>query len=310
MNPNINTNRKTITDLLSKKWLSTRIAFQIFLVLVFFLNGCTAPPNSSASNFALTPEEETRLNRFFSSLLFENYGAFVLFGSKPLCEMMLVDSAVLEIQQQNYLDKMSQERDGENFGYEFNHNPIEDYEVWKKISQKARPTRYLLVANSEGDQSGTYSLFLVDIQKTALVLEENYEIFKKVAGQDFHPLSIVFELENPNSQFWSKVFQLENHLTKGLLFGFGKKNSILFSWELEFSESPRVVEYLKTNSLQPSTTQTIGFGQGTVNNFTIPIFGSTSEDETVHKYEQEKRQIEKIYRGQNLVKITLEKLFS
>jgi hypothetical protein len=41
-------------------------------------------------------EEKADLEYFFRLLIFENYGAFVLFGSKPLCEMHLSDEEPTE----------------------------------------------------------------------------------------------------------------------------------------------------------------------------------------------------------------------
>ena len=40
----------------------------------------------------LTNEERKDLDYFFRFLIFENYGGFVLFGSKPLCEMYVPDT--------------------------------------------------------------------------------------------------------------------------------------------------------------------------------------------------------------------------
>jgi hypothetical protein len=124
------------------------------------------------------------------------------------------------------------------------------------------------------------------------------------------------ELQNPHSVFWNNVFKIDNHLAKGLLFGFGRKNSFFADWEFkQWSKNPslhlseQAVAYLKNVPSRPSTTR-VKIGEGGPSNFTIPIFGTIEDDEMVELYEKEKKEIEKIYHGKNFLDITFQRLAS
>lgn len=256
----------------------------------------------------------------FRFLLFENYGAFVLFGSKPMCVMNLVDGTALEAEEKKLLAAMSDEqktewqREQEIFkaagGHiTLEHDPYKGWEAWGKIKKHLEVKNFILATRPEGNTPGVYFLLLAHIQRTAFVLSENYNVFKEATGMDFHPLEVVFELENPNSIFWNRVFEVKNHLAKGLLFGFGMKNSLVFDWKMKYQQEESAIStYLDTIPYETSTEEDIPFGEGNASNFTIPRFGNVAGEELPLKYEEEKREIEKIYRNKDLVEVSLEKL--
>lgn len=264
---------------------------------------------------SLTQDERADLDYFFRELIFENYGAFVLFGSKPLCEMSLIDVPVLESFQQRYLATISDDEksrwdaekkqlkaQGLYFEHEHERNPFRGFQVWKTIHDKIGTKRYIVAVHPVGE--GLYSLVLADVVKVALVLAENYDIFKKITGEDFHPFEMVYELNNSNSPFWNKILsEGGNFVGKGLLYGYGKKNSLVFGWEKEdFFE-------MKT-FLRPSTAQSIPYGCANPDNFAIPFFQTIEEDNIAAKYEKEKVYIQKKYRNKNLVEVTLQRVFN
>ena len=287
---------------------SRRILYQFhFLVITFFLAlvGCQKSENQIIAQ--LTQEEKKDLDYFFRLLCFDHYGSFVLFGSKPLCEMCFFDTG----------------RDPESFS-PFDRNPAKGWQVWEKIRSKVSCKQYLLIKRSvrnngmPGSDKDYGSIFLMDIQKTALILAENYEIFKACTDENFHPLEVIFELENPDSSFWNKVFSLDNHIAKGLLFGFGKRNSVIWSGNLKAqSHASQVSKYTKPCLLLPSTKPIqipsglarnhMKFGKN-IEELTIPFFWCIEEDEIKKQYEQEKQRIQQIYRGKDVVEITLQRI--
>jgi hypothetical protein len=322
----------------------------------------------------LTAEEKTDLEYFFRSLIFENYGAFVLFGTKPLCDITFADtdSTAGEDILQQWLDSLPDDKRTE-FEAWFKHktrepskpeyNPYRGWLAWEKVRKTFEMKRYILrISPLRGPDA--YELVLVNIQQTALTLAENYAIFKNAAEMDFHPLQVVFELQNPDSVFWRKVLSMPNHLTKGLLFGFGLRNSLFGDWQFScpkikastdwgkliveylkktphvaslnspklgkeftplfgavdeddpakdskdrFELSGHIVEYLK-NAATTLSTIPVKRSERSLSNFTIPLFGAVDGDDTVQKYTKEKIEIEKIYRAQDLVEITLQRLAS
>ena len=304
-----------------------------FIVTIFSAIACSnkKQPLLSAS---LTAEEKADLEYFFRFLIFENYGDFVLFGSKPLCEMHLSDteSPSREAAFQKWLHALPDEERAKIEAIkktkteprtELERNPYRGWQALEKVRQHLKINNFILrlvpvhIPNSDELTPGSYDLKLINIQQTALILAENYEIFKRAAGMDFQPLEAVFELQNPDSIFWKNVFAMRNHLAKGLLFGFGLKNSIFFDWEAEYtkeqlpvaSEKYRqdILDYFKHTPVNVSATPT-PFCQGNLSNFTIPVFGMVAGNEMKEKYTKEKAAIEKMYRGQDMVEVTLQGL--
>jgi hypothetical protein len=305
----------------------------IFFVIFFFLAGC-APNKHSSLTSCLTNEEKKDLEYFLRLLIFENHGAFVLFGSKPLCEVCVMDTddtEVDELKHQQLLASMSSEERAEfecklkkleeKRGQEkiaFLRNPYKGWLALEKVIGKLNIKKYILVADDEGMYGArSYrTLILANIQRVALILAENYPIFKEASGMDFHPLEMALELQNPRSAFWNHVFKIDNHLAKGLLFGFGRKNSFFEDWNLKqlsknssLHLSEQAVSYLKNVYTKPSASL-VKIGEGGPSNFTIPIFGAVEDDEMIKLYEKEKKEIEKIYHGKDFVGLTLQRLAS
>lgn len=143
----------------------------------------------------------------------------------------------------------------------------------------------------------------------ACVIEKNYAIFRNVVGEDFHPLEVVFELGNPDALFWKKV--LSDHLAQGILFGFGRKNSLHYVWKHHYQgKDPKVGEYFQQVHWESSTKKQIPYQKVSSSNFTIPRFGCIEKDKFVKKYRKERKKILKIYQGKDLVDVTLTQLMS
>ncbi len=301
----------------------------LFLIIIFSAVGCNHKKQPVLSS-CLTAEEKMDLEHFLRFLIFENHGAFVIFGSKPLCIMNVSDTdpIVMEATRQRRLASMSDDErtewecqlakckaSGSLIEVDFIRNLYDGWRALEKVRKTFRMEQYIIGVDRQGER-GDRRLILANIQKTALVLAENYSIFKDAVGMDFHPLQVVFELQNPNSEFWKRIFNSENHIAKGLLCGFGLKNSLFGDWyfrqfhvnastELE----KEVSQYLKNVSLHV-TTKPVKFGEGSPSNFTIPLFGAVEGDDVVEKYKKEKKEIEKIYLGQDFVEVTLQRLAS
>jgi hypothetical protein len=305
----------------------------IFFVIFFAFTGCNQNKPSSFTD-CLTDVEKKDLEYILRLLVFENHGAFVLFGSKPLCEVCVMDTddtEVDELRHQQLLASMSLEERAEfecalkeleskeaQVKILFARNPYKGWLALEKVINGLDIKKYVLVVNHEGmyGLSCERTLILANIQKVALVLAENYPIFREASGMDFHPLEMALELQNPHSVFWSNVFKIDNHLAKGLLFGFGRKNSFFEDWNLKrrskepsLSLSGEAVDYLR--SVHPRiSAERVKIGEGGPSNFTIPIFGAVEDDEMIELYEKEKQKIEKIYRGKNFIEVTLQRLAS
>lgn len=306
--------------LLVNKIAVVKLILSILFVTFFFATSCTS--EKKKVDLPLTNEEVKDLEYFLNLLLFENYGAFVVLGSKPICMMPLFDTERAEILWQQKLASMTEEernnwdrilkeleQNGISENPKFLRNPYKGWLAWKKINNRLDSARFLLFIRPETAGLSCYDLFFVDIPKVALTLIENYDYFRKISGMEFDPFSILYEFENPESKFWNKIFQMDNHLAKGLLFGYGRKNALLFENQFKHleNESPLSKKIMSIN-ISPSIEKDIKLGQGNLKNFTIPYFRAIDRDE-VRKYQEEKKEIEAYYRGKDFLKTTFELLF-
>lgn len=302
-------------------WKNYKIILQSlsFLIIAFFLAtyGTSSPPKKELET-CLTKDQEADLEYFLNFLLFENYGAFVLFGSKPMCEMMLVDSMVIEEEQKRKLELMSdEERNARQkeieelktanlcFEFAFERNLYHGWLVLKQLRTRIKTNRFVFGIREQS--KGIYDIFLLDAKKVTKILKMHYTIFKKAVGYDFDPINVVFEIDSPDSKFWNRILEVDNHIAKGLLFGFGEKNSIAFDNHMQATKAHQDTNL---SNFHPSVIVDMSkeFGHRGLNNFTIPIFGCFDNDVCKNKYEKEKKTIEHIYKNNPLIKVTLRKL--
>jgi hypothetical protein len=152
------------------------------------------------------------------------------------------------------------------------------------------------------------SVFFVDVLKMALVLQENYEIFKSMAGIDFNPSEEVLEMEKATSPFWQAFRQNSTALHWGILFGFGKENAYAFYWK-HFAHPKRLDDFfisLRGNGSDFPLTGRVKIG---LNNFELPSFISFfDQDQVVERYRKEREQIREIYKRKDFVEFTLKHL--
>ncbi len=307
-----------------------RLCKLVLIVFLFLPLACTHQRGQLFTfSASLTAKEREDLEQFFQSLLFKNYGAYVLFGSKPLCELSVrdmdsqtadvafkqlwdqlppkerksIEELRCKVQARKTQEELDREADLERASYR-------GWLTFQKMRQQFKLKGFLfrILPTCRPD---AYEIIFINIQQTSLVLRENYEVFKQAAGMDFHPLHVVFEAEDPHSVFWKNIMSVENHLAKGLLFGFGYNNSLLGSWSLSKRKEGLTLfkkEGEKCIPESPSLISTDVVPQGSFT-FNIPIFGTTPGDETAKKYGRERVAIERKYHNQDIIEVTLKQLF-
>ena len=151
----------------------------------------------------------------------------------------------------------------------------------------------------------------MDILKTALVLQDNYEFFRKEVGFDFHPLDAVLQMPESRSKFWEKIRSSDNRfMLWGLLFGYGKFNASIYNWKYQDApESCR--KFLLNLPFHYSNPDPIGLVKISINNFELPSFISFDpENEIIAKYEHERKKIKAICKSHNFLDSALEELSS
>ena len=168
-----------------------------------------------------------------------------------------------------------------------------------------------LFLNRTTDHETKISLaYFVNIVKAASVIQDNYDIFRKAAGFDFHPLDVVLDMPNTASPFWSAIRKdrKNSSLLWGLLFGYGKENVCAYHWKyVDCPESHK--EFIESFPHQLSNPAPEGQMLISSQNFQIPPFLSfLDDDDAIAKYEKEREKIRQIYQGKDHLDLTLDKL--
>ena len=279
----------------------------LLLAIIFLFNACTSSPKQP-SQFEVSIEEKQWMEKFFKDLLFLEGGAFTLWGSKPVTEIVLYHYS--EEEMSSMLSGASKE-ETENCYVEDNYDLPGNWEKWEKIQSRFPIKKYLLFRSKFDDDGKASFVYFVDILKTAALIQSNYELFRRAVEFDFHPFEVVLDMQNRNSPFWQKIRDSkESPLLWGLLFGFGKMNSLAYYWK-HFDCPQSCEDLLESYPFQFSNPNPRGQVRLSENNFLIPRFISFSEDdEVVSGYKEERERIKKAYKGGDHIQVILNQLTS
>lgn len=325
----------------------------VLMAFLFLCTSCSSSHVEESNKFNLSKEEHVWLEKFFRYFMLRETAIYTLAGSKPLTEMSLFyedtpEEQLREEKREEFVYFLLNRNDEKDMKFYEQLSPVEKeekaqlvydqdfiynieklWDKWEKIQHRFPLKKQFLLVKKERPREGwkeifpgcraIYDIFFVDVLKTAMVIQENYELFKRVVGYDFDPLEIVFELENEHSDFWNTIRGKEawkySYLW-GLLYGFGKENTFSHFWKNRHSRDTYCNEKEKTLAAslktwsscknRPSPTDSGAF---TISNFTIPAFKSFAQnDPVVAKYEMERGKIQQFYKGKDFVTFTLELL--
>ncbi len=258
----------------------------LFSPIIFFVSACK-DSHKQTLQFDLSLEEKQWMEKFFDDLLFVEGGAYTLWGSKPITEIVLYHYTDDEMNEM--LKGLSQE-EKENCYLDDDYDLPLNWEKWEKIHTRF-PIKKHLIFRSHYDEDGKASfVYIVDILKTAVVLESNYELFRRAVGFDFHPFEVVLEMPIRESTFWQKVRESKDGaLLWGLLFGYGKINACAFYWK--YFDCPQSCKgFIDSYPCEFSNPPPKGQVHISIDHFTIPSFISfCDEDEVIFRYEAELR---------------------
>ncbi len=282
------------------------------LAIIFVMSACNGPRRQKTDGLAspLTTEERRWMTRLFDSLMFAEGGVFVLWGSKPMTEMILYHYTEEEIAEA--LKTVDPEQIKNCYVYD-DGDLEENWARWEQVSSKFPMKRYLLFRSHDSEDGHATFIYFVDVLRTATVIQDNYELFSQAIGFDFHPLEVVLEMPNRESAFWKRLEESdERNILWGLLFGFGRQNAYGFHWR--YRDCPSICEsFFQNLPNRLSNPWPVGQVRIDYKNFEIPSFATFSddgEDEVIKKYEKELEAIRAIYRKGDRLEITLKKLTS
>ena len=234
--------------------------------------------------------------------MLEEKGVYTLYGSKPMTTV--VAYYYTQEEKNEIYELMTEEEKSTAVFVEYDFF-AENWEKWTKIQDRFPMKRYLLFKRDIPDDPKAAIVYFVDILNLALTLNEHYTMIKTIIGEDFNPFDVASEYADPDSNFWKKM-KGHSALT-GILFGYGAKNSWCFHWK-HWDHSDQVDDIAQ--SITNRASDNSRDGKATLKNFQIPIFASfaNGKDEVIEKYEKEREQIKKIYKGKDFLETTLQKL--
>jgi hypothetical protein len=255
----------------------------------------------------ISSEEREWMTQFFSEIMLFNHGVYTLLGTHKPMTMIPVGN-YSEAEMQALYDSYSKEEDDEDG---FSIDVSEGYTLagawnkWELISHRFPMKKYMLF-KMESEDSHLFFIVFLDIIKTAIVIQENYDTFKKAIGFDFHPLEMTMQMNQKDSVFWKNL----NSYHYGLLFGFGKVNSQLFQWK--YFDHPESCDKIMIN-IKPANSNNYSQLRGkikfTIDNLQIPSFMIFNDLEPIMNiYKQERKMIKKIYKDDNFFDLTLQKM--
>lgn len=276
-----------------------------FLLFFLLFSGCK--PSGDSSYYSLSPEDHRSLESLFSHLLFYEGGAYTLMGSKPIS--FVTFSEIPEKEKQEFIS--------------FSAHPVikdmldfsENWSVWERLKNQYTMPRFLLFQRSPPSFSpAEKSVFFVNIAAAVGILQKYYQKFRAAVDQDFDPFDIIFEIQDTDSAFWSKIFAREDLF--GILLGLGEENSWFFvkvkAWQEQETpnETGQKGEFLASLSKQTPGSNSFSTFDSL---FPLPSFTCYAEEESsnlIRRYENERSRIKKIYQGKDVVQITLDRLTS
>ncbi len=260
--------------------------FAIFVVSSSFGEKKTAYP--------LTADEKVWMEPFFRGVMLQHQAIYTLCGSKPMTMISLEDEA----------------RSNDDHKLKKNRIVMEDYhllqnwENWEQVKSKFQFSRYAFFKKEDSADTKSTTIYFADLTKVALILQENYNTFKRETGLDFDPLKESLKIQN-GSEFWDKTFG--NPALLGILLGYGIKNSFCFQWK--YGDLPEGHQQLAETLVFQFSDKPQG-GKATFDKLSLPIFASFSqgEDEVIEKYKREREVIQASYEDKDFLNLTLQKL--
>lgn len=247
----------------------------------------------------LTADEKTWMEPFFRGIMLQNQAIYTLWGSKP---MTMISIETEEDAQSDGVQSFK--KDKKNRIVFEDYRLLQNWEKWQKVKSHFPLNRYAFFKRGDSKDSKQATFYFADLTKVALVLQENYNTFKRELGLDFDPLNESFSMEH-GSKFWDKAF--DHPALLGLLLGYGIKNSFCFQWK--YYSLAGIHEKLAESLVFRFSDKPQG-GKATFDKLSLPIFASFSEgeDEVIEKYKREREVIKEIYEDKDFLTLTLQKL--
>jgi hypothetical protein len=227
-------------------------------------------------------EERDKIQSFLNQFLFVEGAVYTLFGDKPITQMLIfigTDADLPVLSEEELKTAIPREDLSPETG-----------PVWKHFVSKI-PSKHFLFAERPCLRNPHFVLYsLLNIDRVKEVLSKHKLAFQKKTACSFDIDKVIQEFSDPHSSFWNQVFL--DHYLSGLLYGFGEENIVHFLNRMEDQEIEARFSDENDDEATPSK-------------FPIPIFAMSAQDKTSARYQEQRKIIQEIYRGKDIVDVTL-----
>lgn len=240
--------------------------------------------SSSVKEFLkkIPPEDYQALDQLFRVLVFENYFAYTLFGSKPMTHK----GAFYEV--------LSRDPPKPNSG---DHIFLSNWKIWKKYAHfpELQTTNYAFV---EKEYPELFDIHFVNKKNVLSCVQDHLAAFREVLGNEITPEKVYDSIVRSDDLYEALG---NSQILYGILFGFGEPNARGFHEKFVLGLDLPEPTFFNNEKQKP-------------NHLSLPyfvVFGKNRETEMLRKtYEQEQKKILSIYAKGNFLEITLNKLIS
>jgi len=236
---------------------------------------------------SIPTEDRARLEFLFYRIFNNDHGAYTLFCDKPVSLSGHFKISPWE----NIIELGLRGSDDEVFGKE--------WKTWEKYRNLFKIKGYILVKENS-KLTGITNIIFINKNEFIKYVKNNSSLFERILGHPFNPEEVLKNIEDGKITFVDSIEN--NEVLWGVLLGYGKHNSILYSrWHGPFREKPLEYEgigdYFYTPLIMSST----------------HFVGNSRHPESIelqNKYRRQRGFISSIYAQGNLFEITLSKLVS
>jgi hypothetical protein len=283
--------------------ICNRLFSKLIAILLLFSSCQTS--QESTKNDAISSAEREWMTQFFRDIMLFNHGIYTLWGThKPLIMIPVRKYSEEEMKSiEAFYNPEEKKEEGLWVELVEGYTLADAWDKWESIRHRYPMKKFMLFKLEDEDPHVFFIVFL-DIIKTSVVIQENYEAFQKVLGVDFNPLELTLQMNQKDSIFWKNL----NSYLHGLLFGFGKVNSQLFHWK-HFDHPQTCDNFLDNMGAFASNSQLKGEIKYTIDDFQLPSFMVFNDIEPMVKiYTKERKTINNIYKNKDFLDLTLQKL--
>jgi len=268
---------------------------------------------------SLDREEKELLRHFFDELMLRASGAYVLWGTKPIADYTACFFTQDEIRKANEEFENITLEEKEELSKRQVSFPIitkKHWQVWEKIKNQL-PMHNFIITTKVWREPHAPDIVIINLTNLIVVLDDNYELFRQKIGYDFNSAEVAFEFTDGKgnfTEFWEKVYQDE--VLKGLIFGYGKQNALFYKhwWEDfycngEIKNHPKKLDFWKNVKFHCAHSKQAVYKENlSYNEIELPFFSYLPHDRVIERYEQQRKEIIKMYKGKDSLKVTLQKL--